>query len=172
MISSVLPALLVKKQKNQPKGFPKGAAIGIGAAVTVVALIAYFGINALTPVNSSYPVFAAPRNNYIKALHVTQGYVFVSQSTTSGKKSGGGASTASPTIHLLKGGVEAVHVINEDKDPDSLHNFNINAFNVHTRDLKYFESQSVTFIADKDGTFEYYCTIHPEMRGAVVVEEG
>jgi plastocyanin len=27
----------------------------------------------------------------------------------------------------------------------------------------------ITFIVDKDGTFEYYCSIHPEMRGKVVV---
>ena len=162
-----------KKQKNlKGKSFPKGTVIGIGAAVVVVAIVAYLGISAMTPINATYPVFAAPRNNYIKALHAVQGYYFASQSTSSGKKSGGGPSSVNPTIHLLKGGVEAVHVINEDKDSDSMHNFNIDAFNVHTKDLRYFESQSITFIADKDGTFEYYCTIHPEMKGAVIVDEG
>jgi plastocyanin len=42
-------------------------------------------------------------------------------------------------------------------------------FNVHTRDLGYFETQTVTFLADKKGTFEYYCTIHPEMKGIIKV---
>ena len=164
-----------KKQKKNVKSKKsiKGTMIGIGVVVAVVAIVAYFGISSMIPVNSNYPVFAAPRNNYVKALHSAQaGYVFASQSVTSGKKSGGGPSSANPTIHLTKGGVEAIHVINEDKDPDSVHNFNIDAFNVHSRDLKFFESQSITFIADKDGTFEYYCTIHPEMKGSVIVDEG
>jgi plastocyanin len=40
---------------------------------------------------------------------------------------------------------------------------------VHTKDLGYFQTQTVTFIADKEGTFQYYCTIHPEMKGNIVV---
>jgi plastocyanin len=47
----------------------------------------------------------------------------------------------------------------------------VDEFNVHTRDLGYFESQSITFIADKAGTFKIYCTIHPEMTGSVVVRD-
>jgi len=41
---------------------------------------------------------------------------------------------------------------------------------VHTGDLGYFQSKSVTFIADKAGTFQYYCTIHPEMKGKLVIQ--
>jgi plastocyanin len=48
---------------------------------------------------------------------------------------------------------------------------NVDAFNVHTKDLGYFQSQTITFIANKNGTFPYYCTIHPEMKGLIHVSE-
>jgi plastocyanin len=41
---------------------------------------------------------------------------------------------------------------------------------VHSNNLGYFQSQSITFIANKVGSFPYYCTIHPEMKGTVIVE--
>jgi plastocyanin len=41
---------------------------------------------------------------------------------------------------------------------------------MHTKDLKYFETQIVTFVADKAGRFEYYCIINPKMRGKKMVE--
>jgi cupredoxin-like protein len=66
-------------------------------------------------------------------------------------------------------GLESIHFINEDYDTHSKHNFNIDEFKVHSKDLGYFQSQIITFIVDKDGMFEYYCSIHPEMRGKVVV---
>jgi plastocyanin len=36
--------------------------------------------------------------------------------------------------------------------------------------LAYYETQTITFVADKTGTFEYYCTIHPEMKGNITIE--
>jgi plastocyanin len=36
--------------------------------------------------------------------------------------------------------------------------------------LGYYESQIFTFVADKPGTYQYYCTIHPEMKGNITVE--
>jgi plastocyanin len=78
-------------------------------------------------------------------------------------------SPTGPTLYISKGGLESIHFINEDYDTHSKHNFNIDEFKVHSKDLGYFQSQIVTFIVDKDGVFEYYCSIHPEMRGKVVV---
>ena len=74
-----------------------------------------------------------------------------------------------PTLYVSKGGLESIHFINEDYETHSKHNFNIDEFKVHSNDLGYFQNQIITFIVDKDGTFEYYCSIHPEMRGRVVV---
>jgi len=159
---------LPKKQKTGLKGikFGTNTAIGIGLAVIVVSISAYLVMNS----NNSVPIFAPTANNFIVAKHYKDsGYAFASKSTTSGKKSLG-ASSANPTIHAFLGSAESIHKINEDSETHSKHNINIDEFNVHSRDLGYFESQAVTFIANKTGTFNYYCSIHPEMRGELVID--
>lgn len=166
----MLFVLVTKKQKTGLKGikFSKNMAIGIGIAIAIASLAAYFLIN--SPATNGVPLFAPARNNFIVAKYFKDsGYVFTSKSTTSGKKSVG-ASSVNPAIHLSKGSVEAIHMINEDADSGSKHNINIDEFNVHSRDLGYFESQAITFVADKTGTFNYYCNIHPEMKGEIIVE--
>lgn len=161
---------MVKKQKNKAKNtFPKGTVIGI--AVIALAAIgggAYFYTSAI-PVNSSTPVFETPSNIYIKAIHTDQGYAFDEQSTRTGKKSISGENL-DPSIHIPKGTLVSLHVINEDKDTGSEQDLNIDAFNVHTRHLKYFEAETINFLADKDGTFPYYSTLHPEMKGSITVD--
>jgi hypothetical protein len=162
---------VVKKQKSKAKGmkFSKGTAIGIGIAVVVISVVAYFVINSL-PANGGAFIFTPAKNNFIVAKYYQDaGYAFASKATTSGKKSAG-ASSLNPTIHITKGSVEAIHMINEDSDTGSKHNINVDEFNVHSRDLGFYESQSITFVADKSGTFNYYCTIHPEMKGNIIVE--
>jgi len=160
----------MRKQKNPQNKKFRRIAIEVGAAVAVIALVAHFGLSGLTPVNSTVPVFAARGNTYLKATHSPQtGYVFTSQSLSSGKKSVSG-SHINPVVHVFKDEVESIHTINEDKDTNSKHNINIDEFNVHSRDLGYFETQTIDFIADKQGTFHYYCTIHPEMNGTLIVE--
>ena len=151
--------------------FSKGLIITVSAAAGIVSLLGYAGIHSLIPVNGTVPVFAAPRNSFIKATHSQQtGYYFLSQAAGGVKGSRGGSASVNPVYYLKKGSLESVHLINEDYETHSKHNFNIDQFKVHTKDLGYFESQTITFIADKVGTFEYYCTIHPEMRGTVTVE--
>ena len=163
--------------------FTKNTIIVIGIIVSVVSVIAYFGIKSMVPVNGNSPVFGAPKNNFVKASHNAQsGYIFVGQSAGGARKSfipstggvtnsnsGVGPNATGPTLYLSKGGLESIHFINEDYDTHSKHNFNIDAFKVHSKDLGYFQSQIITFIVDKNGMFEYYCSIHPEMRGKVVV---
>ncbi len=163
------------KSKKKTNMFSKEVIIGIVIAVVVISIIAYFGINSLIPVNGKSPVLSPPRNTFIKAVHSPQtGYIFVSQSSgaVKGLRGGGGSSGSStdPTYTLKKGSLESIHMINEDYQTHSKHNFNIDEFNVHTKDLGYFQTQTVTFIADKEGTFQYYCTIHPEMKGTIVVQ--
>ena len=163
------------KNKNKFK-FSRGVIIGIVIITTAISIISYYSINSMIPVNGKSPILSPPRNIFIKASHSPEtGYIFVSQSSGavkglrgSGGGGGGGYST-NPTYTFNKGGVESIHMINEDYETHSKHNFNIDQFNVHTKDLGYFQTQSVTFIADKEGTFQYYCTIHPEMKGNVVV---
>ena len=162
--------MVAKKQKTNSKGikFSKNVVIGIVIAVAVASLAAYFAITSSS--NGGVPFFTPAKNNFIVAKYYQDsGYAFVSKSTTSGKKSPG-ASSVNPAIHITLGSVEAIHMINEDSDSGSKHNINIDEFNVHSRDLGYFESQAITFVADKAGTFNYYCSIHPEMKGNIIVE--
>jgi plastocyanin len=169
-----------KQKKQNLKGknkynfnYSRGVIIVIVAVATAISLISYYAINSMIPVNGKSPVLSPPRNIFVKASHSPQtGYIFVSQSSGAVKGlrgSGGGGYSTNPTYTFNKGGVESVHMINEDYQTHSKHNFNIDQFNVHTKDLGYFQTQTVTFIADKEGTFQYYCTIHPEMKGNIVV---
>lgn len=45
------------------------------------------------------------------------------------------------------------------KSMDMMHNFNIEELNVHSPLVKSGETNSVVFVADKAGTFEFYCSI-------------
>lgn len=139
--------------------------LAIVGFILVGSTAGYAWINSLIPVNRSSPVFGFSENVMITAKHTDQGFVFTSQS--SGKKSVSPIH-ASPTIYLSKGQLATVRIINEDKI--SKHNFNIDEFNVHSHDLGYFEPQAITFVADKTGTFSYHCTLHPEMRGEVIIQ--
>lgn len=144
----------------------KYALMIFGGVAIIVGLAAYFGMRSLIPVNGNAPTFAPPINTFLKANYSPQmGWMFTSPSTNSRTN----ATFNSPTIFLKYGELASLHLINEDSATRSLHNLNIDAFNVHTRNLGYFESQSSTFIANKIGTFVYYCSIHPEMRGLITV---
>jgi hypothetical protein len=162
-----------RKEQVPPRRSTKNRMITIAALAATVSALGYFGLNSLIPVNGSTPVFAFPSNQYIKAAHDRSGYVYVSQSSGSvkGVRTNSGGSLINPTYTFQKDELESFHFINEDYDTHSQHNFNIDEFNVHTHDLKYFESQSITFIADRAGTYRYYCTIHPEMKGNIVIEK-
>jgi hypothetical protein len=147
----------------------KWLAIGIGIAAVVITLGILFGIRSLIPVNGDAPVLSAPENIFIKASHsMATGYEFLSQ-TSGGRSTGGGGSHVDPKYVFNLGSLQSFHVINEDYETHSKHNLNIDEFNLHTKDLGYFETQTITFLADKKGSFEYYCTIHPEMRGIIDV---
>ena len=163
-----------RKQKNNNKNkfFTRGTIIGIAVIAVVASVGGYFALGNMIPVNGTTPVFAPPSNIYILATHTDQdGYIFEEQSTRQGKKTlSSGAVDVS--IHMIKGELVALHVINEDKDTLSTMDLNIDEFNVHTKKLNYFQAQTINFVADKTGTFKYYSTIHPEMKGTIVVEEG
>lgn len=157
----------MSRQRRKIKKFGGLKVIIIVGISLVAVLVGYSAFISMIPTNRSLPVLGVPENTYLTAEHTSTGYVFASKSTTSGKKSLG-ASHVAPVIHLSKGQLASIHFINEDNT--SKHNLNIDEFNVHTRDLGYFETQTSTFVADKVGTFKYYSTIHPEMTGTIVVE--
>jgi hypothetical protein len=145
-----------------------------GTIVAIISIIGIVGYRSMIPANRNTPVFGIPNNNFVKATSSpSSGYVWVSMSSGSVKGlkgSGGGGGITNPEYVFHKGDLESIRVINEDYQTHSPHNFNIDEFNVHTKDLNYYESQTVTFVADKPGTFHYYCSIHPEMKGDITIE--
>jgi hypothetical protein len=119
-------------------------------------------------------VISMPNNHFVKAKYSAgSGYGWVSISSGSAKglrSSGGGGGITNPQYVFNRGGLQSMHVINEDYETHSKHNFNIDELNVHSKDLAYSDSQTITFVADKPGTFHYYCNIHPEMKGDITIE--
>ena len=167
----------MKNRKQQSKSatffrMTRQRMIMIAVLAAVISGVGVFSYRSMIPVNGSTPVFGVANNHFIKATHSTSsGYHWLSVSSGSvkGMRSGGGGSVENPQYAFSKGELETIHVINEDYTTHSTHNFNIDDFKVHTKDLGYYETQSMTFLADKTGTFQYYCTIHPEMKGEITV---
>lgn len=164
---------MAKKKKTTNK-YKLKTIIPILITGIVVGTLGYFAVSALTPVNADYPVFASPTNYYLKAIKSPDiGYTFAKQSVKGGKVIPN-VGARDPTLFVQKGSLVSLHIINEEKnlsESTSVHNINIDEFNVHSRDLGYFETQTISFLADKAGEFHYYCSIHPEMNGKIVVQE-
>ncbi len=162
-----------KKNNNNNKNriTPKKILV-IGILFTVTGLIIYGGINSLKSFNGNF-LLSPPRNFFMKATYLpNEGNVYTSQSTGTAKilNSGAGSKIGyNPTITLNQGNTLSIHLINEDSEKHSKHNLNIDEFGIHTKDLGYFQTQTVTFTANKAGTFNYYCSIHPEMTGKITV---
>ncbi len=74
------------------------------------------------------------------------------------------------TIKVKKG--DTVKIL--FKNSEGFHDFNINEFDVTTSQIGAEEEDEVEFVADKIGTFEYYCSVgtHRKMGmvGKLVVE--
>jgi plastocyanin len=174
-------SLITTKNKNkrkmqyarESKISKKWLVIVIGVLGVIVTLGVTFGIRYLVPVNGDSPVLLPAENIFIKASHsMTNGYEYLGQASGAVKgmrNTGGGGPHVDPKYVFNLGSLQAMHVINEDYETHSKHNFNIDEFSVHTRDLGYFETQTITFLADEKGTFEYYCSIHPEMKGTIEI---
>ena len=159
------------RQKNKKVKFSKGGIITIAAICGISVLIGFFVLNSFRPVNYDGFVFESPTNIFLKALKSQEGYHYSLQSTRGGKVVPSVAGN-SPSLMVSKGNLVQIHLINEEKNDSSNssnHNLNIDEFNVHTGDLGYFQTKSITFLADKTGTFYYYCSIHPEMKGSITV---
>lgn len=162
-----------KKNNNNNKNriSPKKILV-IGILFTFTGLIIYGGINSLKSFNGNF-LLSPPRNFFMKATYLpNEGNVYTSQLTGTAKILNSGAGSKiryNPTITLNQGKTLSIHLINEDSEKHSTHNLNIDEFGIHTKDLGYFQTQTVTFTTNKAGTFNYYCSIHSEMTGKITV---
>ncbi|MCA9827447.1 MAG: cupredoxin domain-containing protein [Nitrosopumilus sp.] len=158
--------------KKKSVKIPRSGIVSASVIVGVVVLIGIISLNSFHPVNSESFVFAPTTNLFLNAVKSSQGNYHYQ--TTKGGKSLSSTEGTSPSLTVTKGNIIQIHLINEEKNqPDnpSKHNLNIDEFNVHTKNLNYFQSDSVMFLADKSGTFDYYCSIHPGMLGTITVTE-
>ncbi len=157
-------------KKKKASKVSKTNIISIIVVAGVIVLIGSIALNSFSPVNSDSLIFAPSSNIFLKAVKSSQG-AYHYQHTKGGKALPSSEGT-SPPISASMGNLIQIHLINEDRNEagnPSKHNLNIDEFNVHIKDLGYFQSESITFLADKEGIFDYYCTIHPEMRGTITV---
>lgn len=154
----------MSKQKKSRK-FNVKAIAAITGIILIGSAAGYAWINSMIPVNGKTPVFGFAENILITTRHTDQGFVFASQSAA---KKSISPTHVSPIIQLSKGQLATIRIMNDDRT--SKHNFNLDEFNVHSHDLGYFETQAITFVADKAGTFHYHCNIHPEMTGQVIIQ--
>jgi len=156
--------------EKQKKKFSREYLITVISIGCVSILLGFLVFNSFKPVNYDGLVFESPTNIFLKALKSPEGYHYSLQSTRGGKVVPSVAGN-SPALMGAKGNLVQIHLINEEKNESSnqsRHNLNIDEFNVHTGDLGYFQTKSITFLADNTGTF-YYCSIHPEMKGTITI---
>ena len=154
------------------KTMTKKGIITYAIIAAIISGISIAGYRSMVPTNGNSPVFGPTINHFVKAKYsASSGYGWASMSSGSAKglRGGGGGATINPLYILGKGSLQSMHIINGDYETHSKHNFNIDEFNVHSKDLAYTQSQTITFVADKPGTFHYYCNIHPEMKGDIIV---
>ena len=161
---------MLSKKQRKVRIISRGNIIAVTAIACVFGLIGFVALNSITPVNSNGPVFAPMTNVSLKAVKSSAGSYHYQH--TKGGKTPPISEGLSPKIIVTEGNLVQIHLINEEKNQQgnpSMHNLNIDEFNVHTKDLSYFQTDSVTFLADKAGSFEYYCSIHPDMRGTIII---
>ena len=79
-------------------------------------------------------------------------------------------SFAPPTITVKKG--DAVKIT--FKNAQGFHDFRIDEFGIATKQIRGGAEESVSFVADKVGSFEYYCSVGSHramgMKGTLIVE--
>jgi len=77
-------------------------------------------------------------------------------------------------IRVKKGDTVHLHITNVEQAHDATHGFTVGSYNVHSS-LEPGKHVDITFLADRAGTFPFYCTefcsaLHLEMAGYLLVE--
>lgn len=84
----------------------------------------------------------------------------------------GGMFYFKPAVINVKKG-DTVKIVFTNKE--GMHDWRLDEFNVKTKMTREGDSDTVTFVADKAGTFEYYCSVGNHramgMKGSLVVSE-
>lgn len=131
---------------------------------TAVILIAALSVAYMLNLNMRKTV--SPAEQTQQPTSAPAGKVAVKEFTVEGQP----FSFAPNTITVKQG--ETVTIV--FKNMKGMHDFKIDEFNVATKQIAQGESDTVQFVADKKGSFEYYCSVgnHREMgmKGTLTVE--
>lgn len=116
------------------------------AVVVIVGWMMFKDAGVSSPIESlGYP---APGSNVPEMIVAEQN---VKEFTITSK----GLSFDPKQIEVNKGDTVKITYVNTIGN----HDFVIDEFNVSTKQLPAGESETITFVADKTGTFEYYCSV-------------
>ena len=127
--------------KKKSSKITRSSIISVSIIAGVIILIGGIALNSFHPVNSESFVFAPTTNLFLKAVKSSQGNYHYQ--TTKGGKSLSSTEGTSPSLTVSKGNIIQIHLINEEKNQPnnpSKHNLNIDEFNVHIKDLDYFQT--------------------------------
>ena len=77
-------------------------------------------------------------------------------------------------VNVTQGDTVRFHITNLEQTPDATHGFGLGQYNVNLS-LEPGRTADVTIVADRAGTFPYYCTefcsaLHLEMAGYILVK--
>jgi len=148
--------------KTRHKKFPVARVAIVMGIIALIGVVAYFGFATRTSV-----LPAANAKNFSFTIKKTSsGPAFIGVGTSGKKTIPTGHN--SPTLEVNKGDTVTIHIINDDTGEK--HDFVIPELNVHSKVMSYFEADTVTFVADREGEFTYTSTTHPEMKGLLVVQ--
>ena len=134
----------------------------IGLGVVVIAALAAAGIASLGSDATSQAAPTEALSPMAEAPHAPSALSF--------EVHGGSFYFVPNAIKVKKGDTVTVNFINDG----GFHDFTLDAFGVKIKGGDVGETKSATFVADKAGTYQYYCSVgrHRELgqKGTLIVE--
>lgn len=157
------PDVKVDQSPNEEASQKKMNPVGIVVLLFVFGIVAYFGLNKNKKVSETIVQGTSTMQPVASSMEV-------SQTSTDFTIVGGNYKFDVKEIKVKKGDMVKIIFKNEE----GMHDFVLDEFNAKTNVLKEGEEETLTFVADKSGTFEYYCSVgqHRKMGmvGKLVVE--
>lgn len=150
------------------------------AAVVLIAAVGYFAMNSNKPNSTQQIQEGTPSSVMENASNTTE------IKGTSSEATGSSSPNAKEAKTFIVDGSNFTYSVKEMKvkkgntvkvvfnNKEGTHDWNLDEFDAHTKKIGEEQSETVTFVADKTGTFEYYCSVgqHRQMgmKGNLIVE--
>lgn len=152
------------KPMTSQSGFSRDK-LYVGAALVIVILLGVFAVYQFTKSNPSTAIY-----NNTQPINSVNQPVVSSGPTVSFTIEGIPFSYKPNEIRVKKGDNVKIDFVNKE----GFHNLKIDGYNVETAQINSGETASLSFAADKSGTFAFFCSVdsHREkgMEGKLIVE--